>query len=92
MDTKPVPVLSYKRSKKRSDIRGARHSHMRELRVQHKGRPYRMLYADKGYDYRHLRLALRKRRIIPCIACCGVEPKTMSESSNYPVFKGPATL
>ena len=31
--------------------------------------------ADKGYDYRHLRLALRKRRIIPRIARCGVEPK-----------------
>ena len=28
-----------------SDVRGARHSHMRELRVQHKGRPYRVLYA-----------------------------------------------
>ena len=26
-------------------------------------------------DYRHLRLALRKRRIIPRIARCGVEPK-----------------
>lgn len=28
-----------------------------------------------GYDSRHLRLALRKRRIIPRIARCGVEPK-----------------
>src|SRR5437879_228004 len=27
------------------------------------------------YNYRHLRLALRKRRIIPRIARCGVEPK-----------------
>jgi hypothetical protein len=26
------------------------------------------LHADKGYDYRHLRLALRKRRIIPLLA------------------------
>jgi transposase len=38
------------------------------------GRPHK-LHADKGYDYRHLRLALRKRRIIPRIARCGVEPK-----------------
>lgn len=28
-----------------SSIYGARHSHMRELRIQHKGRPYRVLYA-----------------------------------------------
>src|SRR4029077_14797387 len=35
-------------------------------------RPYK-LHADKGYDYRHLRLALRKRRII--LPRCGVEPK-----------------
>ena len=27
-------------------------------------RPHK-LHADKGYDYRHLRLALRKRRINP---------------------------
>ncbi len=43
-----------------------------------RGRPRRRphkLHADKGYDYRHLRLALRKRRIIPRIARCGVEPK-----------------
>ena len=42
------------------------------------GRPRRRphkLHADKGYDYRHLRLALRKRRIIPRTARCGVEPK-----------------
>src|SRR5574337_2104076 len=26
-------------------IEGSRHSHMRELRVQHEGRPYRILYA-----------------------------------------------
>jgi transposase len=43
-----------------------------------RGRPRRRphkLHADKGYDDRHLRLALRKRRIIPRIARCGVEPK-----------------
>jgi hypothetical protein len=28
-----------------SGIRGARHSHLRELRIQHRGRPYRVLYA-----------------------------------------------
>ena len=28
-----------------SKIKGSRHSHMRELRIQHQGRPYRVLYA-----------------------------------------------
>jgi hypothetical protein len=28
-----------------SGIETSRHSHMRELRIQHKGRPYRLLYA-----------------------------------------------
>lgn len=28
-----------------SGIEGSRHAHMRELRVQHEGRPYRILYA-----------------------------------------------
>lgn len=28
-----------------SGIEGSRHSHMRELRIQHAGRPYRVLYA-----------------------------------------------
>lgn len=28
-----------------SAIKGSRHSHMRELRIQHKGEPYRVLYA-----------------------------------------------
>lgn len=28
-----------------SKIRGSRHSHMRELRIQHRGRPLRVLYA-----------------------------------------------
>jgi len=28
-----------------SVIKGSNHPHMRELRVQHKGRPYRILYA-----------------------------------------------
>jgi hypothetical protein len=39
---KKGPALPFPYS---SDIYGARHSHMRELRVQHKGRPYRVLYA-----------------------------------------------
>ena len=28
-----------------SGVEGSRHSHMRELRVQHAGKPYRILYA-----------------------------------------------
>jgi len=28
-----------------SSIHGSRHAHLRELRVQHQGRPYRVLYA-----------------------------------------------
>lgn len=28
-----------------SGIKGSKHSHMRELRIQHEGRPYRALYA-----------------------------------------------
>ena len=28
-----------------SGINGSKHTHMRELRIQHKGRPYRVLYA-----------------------------------------------
>lgn len=28
-----------------SGINGSRHEHMRELRIQHQGRPYRVLYA-----------------------------------------------
>ena len=28
-----------------SDIKGSRHGHLRELRIQHAGRPYRVLYA-----------------------------------------------
>jgi hypothetical protein len=48
------------------------------IRAKSRGRPRRRphkLHAHKGYDYRHLRLALRKRRIIPRIARCGIEPK-----------------
>lgn len=28
-----------------SKVMGSRHAHMRELRIQHQGRPYRVLYA-----------------------------------------------
>ena len=36
------PSLGFPHS---SGINGSRHAHMRELRVQHQGRPYRLLYA-----------------------------------------------
>jgi hypothetical protein len=36
------PELGYPYS---SGVNGSRHPHMRELRVQHAGRPYRVLYA-----------------------------------------------
>lgn len=35
-------ALGYPHSSK---VSGSRHSHMRELRIQHEGRPYRVLYA-----------------------------------------------
>ena len=38
-----------------SDIRGSRHGNMRELRIQHKGDPYRVLYA---FDPRRVALLL----------------------------------
>ena len=36
------PALGFPHS---SSIEGSRHGHMRELRIQHQGRPYRVLYA-----------------------------------------------
>jgi len=36
------PALKFPHS---SGIQGARHRHMRELRIQHQGKPYRVLYA-----------------------------------------------
>lgn len=36
------PTLPFPHS---SGINGSRHGHMRELRIQHEGRPYRVLYA-----------------------------------------------
>ncbi len=38
-----------------SAIEGSRHAHMRELRVQHAGKPYRVLYA---FDPRRVALLL----------------------------------
>ncbi|HEX6373204.1 MAG TPA: type II toxin-antitoxin system RelE/ParE family toxin [Longimicrobium sp.] len=38
-----------------SAIYGSRHRHMRELRVQHEGRPYRILYA---FDPRRIAILL----------------------------------
>jgi hypothetical protein len=46
------PALPYPHS---SDVKGARHGNMRELRVQHKGEPYRVLYA---FDPRRTALLL----------------------------------
>ena len=36
------PTLRYPHS---SAVHGSKHGHMRELRIQHQGRPYRVLYA-----------------------------------------------
>ena len=38
-----------------SGIKGSRHDHMRELRIQHAGKPYRALYA---FDPRRVALLL----------------------------------
>lgn len=46
------PQLSHPHS---SGIQGSRHSHMRELRIQHQGDPYRVLYA---FDPRRMAILL----------------------------------
>ncbi len=46
------PVLGYPHS---SGIAGSRHGHMRELRIQHAGRPFRTLY---GFDPRRMAIML----------------------------------
>ncbi len=46
------PQLSYPHS---SGINGSKYSHMRELRIQHKGDPYRILYA---FDPRQVAILL----------------------------------
>lgn len=50
------PTLPYPYS---SDVRGSRHGDMRELRIQHKGEPYRVLYA---FDPRRVALLLSGRK------------------------------
>jgi hypothetical protein len=46
------PTLPFPHS---SDVRGSRHGEMRELRIQHQGRPYRVLYA---FDPRRMAILL----------------------------------
>ncbi len=46
------PALGYPHS---SSINGSRHGHMRELRTQHSGRPFRTLYA---FDPRRMAILL----------------------------------
>lgn len=46
------PTLPFPHS---SDVKGSRHGNMRELRVQHKGEPYRILYA---FDPRRVAILL----------------------------------
>ncbi len=46
------PTLGYPHS---SSVHGSRHDHMRELRIQHQRRPYRVLYA---FDPRRVALLL----------------------------------
>lgn len=46
------PNLGYPHS---SSVKGSRHGHMRELRVQHRGKPYRVLYA---FDPRRVAILL----------------------------------
>ena len=46
------PMLGHPHS---SNINGSRHGHMRELRIQHKGQPYRVLYA---FDPRRVAILL----------------------------------
>lgn len=38
-----------------SGVKGSKHGHMRELRIQHEGRPYRVLYA---FDPRRVAILL----------------------------------
>ena len=38
-----------------SGVKGSKHDHMRELRIQHQGRPYRVLYA---FDPRRVAILL----------------------------------
>ena len=46
------PMLPFPYS---SGVSGSKHSHMRELRIQHRGKPYRILYA---FDPRRVALCI----------------------------------
>lgn len=46
------PMLRFPHS---SGVKGSKHAHMRELRIQHRGRPYRALYA---FDPRRVAILL----------------------------------
>lgn len=46
------PLLPYPYS---SDVRGSKYGEMRELRIQHQGNPYRVLYA---FDHRRVAILL----------------------------------
>ena len=46
------PMLRFPHS---SGVKGSKHDHMRELRIQHQGRPYRVLYA---FDPRRVAILL----------------------------------
>ena len=50
------------------------------------------LHADKGYDYPHLRAWLRRRRITPRIARCGVENSTRLGRHRWVVERSLAWL
>ena len=50
------PQLAYPYS---SHVRGSRHGHLRELRVQYRGQPYRILYA---FDPRRIAILLTAGR------------------------------
>jgi hypothetical protein len=49
-----------------SGITGSRYAHMRELRIQHQGRPYRVLYARPLAECRAAdrRRQVRKRTVV----------------------------
>jgi transposase len=55
------------------------------IRAKTRGRPRRRphkLHADKDYDYHHLRLALRERRIIPASPAVVSSPRTAWDATG----------
>jgi len=75
-DTRPVDAIEPIRSKTRGRLHRRPHT----------------LHADKSYDYHHLRLALRKRRLIRRIARCGIEPKNRLGCYRWAPVGGRRTL